>query len=588
MKTTLGLTLLLFATLFSCMRQENPLPAELSRAESVMWEHPDSALSILRSMPQSSLSSGKNYATWALLLAQARDKVYGKRLPDSLNIPSSDKLVQDAMDYFEKEDDLKRMAQAYYYKGQLLEDQKKLTEAIPLFLKSKDIMTRLDEPLFTYLICQSLGNTYRYQDLYEESLVQLKDAYQYALRSGNGERISYALSELGRTYVHINEMDSALFYFGKSLENAKRLGNLELEAMAMGELGFVYGKLRLYENALQYIRKEVDIKQEISCRELPQAYYGLGYVFFDAGQLDSSKVYFLKSLETDNLYTIKGAYDFLSKIEEEQNKYTDAIYYNKQYRIYSDSIYVLTHTYDLAELQARYDHERLLNIANSLQMEKSQILKIALLLIICLLIIILFYQRYILKKERLLVSIKEKINVYEEKIKENELLIEKNNACIDSLTLEQSKVVELNKINEDLKKQNRLLHEQTEKGKQSLSSYFVKLGYQVPYFYRLKRIRSCPHFLKEEDWSVIRIWVNLQYNQYADRLEKDFPEFTELDMQYCWLIKMGFTTSEIATCMAINSASSTKQKQRIKQRIKKSALVSQKDDFSLDQFIKEY
>ncbi|KDS36404.1 tetratricopeptide repeat family protein [Parabacteroides distasonis str. 3776 D15 i] len=570
------------------MRQEKPLPAELSRAESVMWEHPDSALSILRSMPQSSLSSGKNYATWALLLAQARDKVYGKRLPDSLNIPSSDELVQDAMDYFEKEDDLKRMAQAYYYKGQLLEDQKKLTEAIPLFLKSKDIMTRLDEPLFTYLICQSLGNTYRYQDLYEESLVQLKDAYQYALRSGNGERISYALSELGRTYVHKNEMDSALFYFGKSLENAKRLGNLELEAMAMGELGFVYGKLRLYENALQYIRKEVDIKQEISCRELPQAYYGLGYVFFDAGQLDSSKVYFLKSLETDNLYTIKGAYDFLSKIEEEQNKYTDAIYYNKQYRIYSDSIYVLTHTYDLAELQARYDHERLLNIANSLQMEKLQILKIALLLIICLLIIILFYQIYIFKKERLLVSIKEKINVYEEKIKENELLIEKNNARIDSLTLEQSKVVELNKINEDLKKQNRLLHEQIEKGKQSLSSYFVKLGDQVPYFYRLKRIRSCPHFLKEEDWSVIRIWVNLQYNQYADRLEKDFPEFTELDMQYCWLIKMGFTTSEIATCMAINSASSTKQKQRIKQRIKKSALVSQKDDFSLDQFIKEY
>ncbi len=588
MKRTLGLTLLLFATLFSCMRQEKPLPAELSRAESVMWEHPDSALSILRSMPQSSLSSGKNYATWALLLAQARDKVYGKRLPDSLNIPSSDELVQDAMDYFEKEDDLKRMAQAYYYKGQLLEDQKKLTEAIPLFLKSKDIMTRLDEPLFTYLICQSLGNTYRYQDLYEESLVQLKDAYQYALRSGNGERISYALSELGRTYVHINEMDSALFYFGKSLENAKRLGNLELEAMAMGELGFVYGKLRLYENALQYIRKEVDIKQEISCRELPQAYYGLGYVFFDAGQLDSSKVYFLKSLETDNLYTIKGAYDFLSKIEEEQNKYTDAIYYNKQYRIYSDSIYVLTHTYDLAELQARYDHERLLNIANSLQMEKLQILKIALLLIICLLIIILFYQIYIFKKERLLVPIKEKINVYEEKIKENELLIEKNNARIDSLTLEQSKVVELNKINEDLKKQNRLLHEQIEKRKQSLSSYFVKLGDQVPYFYRLKRIRSCPHFLKEEDWSVIRIWVNLQYNQYADRLEKDFPEFTELDMQYCWLIKMGFTTSEIATCMAINSASSTKQKQRIKQRIKKSALVSQKDDFSLDQFIKEY
>lgn len=50
MKTTLGLTLLLFATLFSCMRQEKPLPAELSRAESVMWEHPDSALLCLSSL----------------------------------------------------------------------------------------------------------------------------------------------------------------------------------------------------------------------------------------------------------------------------------------------------------------------------------------------------------------------------------------------------------------------------------------------------------------------------------------------------------------------------------------------------------
>ena len=30
---------------------------------------------------------------------------------------------------------------------------------------------------FTYLICQSLGNTYRYQDLYEESLVQFKGCF---------------------------------------------------------------------------------------------------------------------------------------------------------------------------------------------------------------------------------------------------------------------------------------------------------------------------------------------------------------------------------------------------------------------------
>ena len=588
MKRTLGLTLLLFATLFSCMRQEKPLPAELSRAESVMWEHPDSALSILRSMPQSSLSSGKNYATWALLLAQARDKVYGKRLPDSLNIPSSDKLVQDAMDYFEKEDDLKRMAQAYYYKGQLLEDQKKLTEAIPLFLKSKDIMTRLDEPLFTYLICQSLGNTYRYQDLYEESLVQLKDAYQYALRSGNGERISYALSELGRTYVHINEMDSALFYFGKSLENAKRLGNLELEAMAMGELGFVYGKLRLYENALQYIRKEVDIKQEISCRELPQAYYGLGYVFFDAGQLDSSKVYFLKSLETDNLYTIKGAYDFLSKIEEEQNKYTDAIYYNKQYRIYSDSIYVLTHTYDLAELQARYDHERLLNINNQLKLEKTNQEIIGLFVTAVLLILIIVYQYRVLRKEKSLAHAREQIRIYKESIRENENRIKENEQLIATLNNKQQEIDEIVSENKSLLDQNAESHKEIEKYEELLKSSYKKLDEQLPYFDKLKDLKEHPRYLKDADWSLIINWTNLQYHQFYTRLEKDFPDFSELDKRYCCLIKMGFSSSQIAVFANSLPESVSKQKQRIKQRIKKSKRMPSDVSLLLDQYLKEY
>ena len=588
MKRTLGLTLLLFATLFSCMRQEKPLPAELSRAESVMWEHPDSALSILRSMPQSSLSSGKNYATWALLLAQARDKVYGKRLPDSLNIPFSDKLDQDAMDYFEKEDDLKRMAQAYYYKGQLLEDQKKLTEAIPLFLKSKDIMTRLDEPLFTYLICQSLGNTYRYQDLYEESLVQLKDAYQYALRSGNGERISYALSELGRTYVHINEMDSALFYFGKSLENAKRLGNLELEAMAMGELGFVYGKLRLYENALQYIRKEVDIKQEISCRELPQAYYGLGYVFFDAGQLDSSKVYFLKSLETDNLYTIKGAYDFLSKIEEEQNKYTDAIYYNKQYRIYSDSIYVLTHTYDLAELQARYDHERLLNINNQLKLEKTNQEIIGLFVTAVLLILIIVYQYRVLRKEKSLAHAREQIRIYKESIRENENRIKENEQLIATLNNKQQEIDEIVSENKSLLDQNAESHKEIEKYEELLKSSYKKLDEQLPYFDKLKDLKEHPRYLKDADWSLIINWTNLQYHQFYTRLEKDFPDFSELDKRYCCLIKMGFSSSQIAVFANSLPESVSKQKQRIKQRIKKSKQIPSDVSFLLDQYLKEY
>ena len=50
-----------------------------------------------------------------------RDKVYGKRLPDSLNIPFRISWFKMRWIISRKEGDLKRMAQAYYYKGQLLE-----------------------------------------------------------------------------------------------------------------------------------------------------------------------------------------------------------------------------------------------------------------------------------------------------------------------------------------------------------------------------------------------------------------------------------------------------------------------------------
>ena len=527
MKRTLGLTLLLFATLFSCMRQEKPLPAELSRAESVMWEHPDSALSILRSMPQSSLSSGKNYATWALLLAQARDKVYGKRLPDSLNIPSSDKLVQDAMDYFEKEGNLKRMAQTYYYKGQLLKDQKKITEAMPFFLKSKEMMTKLDEPLFTYLICQSLGNTYRYQDLYEESLVQLKDAYQYALRSGNGERISYALSELGRTYVHKNEMDSALFYFGKSLDNAQRLGNIELEAMAMGELGVVYNKLSQGEKALHYTRKELDLCLQISSlHKLPQVYYKIGSAFWSLGQLDSAKVYFQKSLETDNLYTLNEAYEVLYYICVEQKLYKEAIEYNNQYRV--------------------------------------------------------------LRKEKSLAHAREQIRIYKESIKENENRIKENEQLIATLNNKQQEIDEIVSENKSLLDQNAESHKEIEKYEELLKSSYKKLDEQLPYFDKLKDLKEHPRYLKDADWSLIINWTNLQYHQFYTRLEKDFPDFSELDKRYCCLIKMGFSSSQIAVFANSLPESVSKQKQRIKQRIKKSKRMPSDVSFLLDQYLKEY
>ena len=78
---------------------QEALPLELVQAENLMYEHPDSALQILQGM--SVPSEKEAYATWALLLTQAKYKC---------DIAQSYSLVNVAYDYFIKGDDVQKKA----------------------------------------------------------------------------------------------------------------------------------------------------------------------------------------------------------------------------------------------------------------------------------------------------------------------------------------------------------------------------------------------------------------------------------------------------------------------------------------------
>lgn len=342
--------------LFSCGSPEKPLPRELSRAESMMWEYPDSSLSLLNSISQCSIPDDRSYAIWALLVAQARDKVYGQSLPDSLNIPPSEELLRNALDYFERVRDLRK----------------------------------------------------------------------------------------------------------------------------------------------------------------------------------------------------------------------------------------ITHAKELAEIQAKYDFEKLENTVNLLKIEKAHHERIGLVLIICLIAMILIYQYRLLRKRRLLNEAQISLQLYTKQIKENMKLIAENEKRISSLTVQCAEVEGMRKLNDKLRDQNQFLQRRIDASNELLDPLYVNLKDQIPYFDKLMRLGTKPFYLEEKDWPLIRKWVDLQYDRFAERLERDFPDFTKLDMRYCWLIKMGFSSSQIATCMAISPTSSTKQKQRIKQRIKARDLSLANTDFSLDDYIKKY
>ena len=115
MKRTLRHTLYIWVILFSLLLtgcwKHSPVAEKLLQAETVMNEHPDSALNLLKGIAQPELQTKKHRAHYALLYSQALDKNY-------IDV-TSDSLINIAVDYYKTQADVKTKFYAYYYLGRI-------------------------------------------------------------------------------------------------------------------------------------------------------------------------------------------------------------------------------------------------------------------------------------------------------------------------------------------------------------------------------------------------------------------------------------------------------------------------------------
>ena len=146
-------------------KEKTPLP-ELLHAESVMFDHPDSALHILETMPMPSVRRDKeNHALWCLLTSQAQVKLIMKI--------SSDSLVRIAYNYYKPTDNARRKAMSALYMGDINYDLGNIEEAMQYYLEGKTEVEKTDDYKTGYLIMSSLGKLYLYRRLAADLLIML-------------------------------------------------------------------------------------------------------------------------------------------------------------------------------------------------------------------------------------------------------------------------------------------------------------------------------------------------------------------------------------------------------------------------------
>ena len=577
---------------------------ELAQAEEVMFDHPDSALHILESMPMPSARKDKeNHALWCLLTSQAKVKLIMK-------IPS-DSLVKIAYDYYKSTDNARRKAMSALYMGDINYELGNIEEAMQYYLEGKTEVEKTEDYKTGYLIMSSLGKLYLYRRLNTYALEACTKAYDYAVKDSNKRYQMGALQYLARCYCILNELPKAIETYQKCSDIAVELGldNNAYYYDIQTEIALVYKNSSRFLQSLE-ILKSFPVKFQSSSL--------IGKNYFYLKQYDSAYFYLNKALLTDNIYTKASVYEFLYKLGNQPKYHKYLTSYCDSLLFYNDSITTLDKGKEIIAYKEKYENERLTTEKQRLELEKSNItywwmftIVIVLLLGILLIYIYLHKRIAIHQKEEKLTRLALQLHDKELEVEKNESYIaelqsqfEQNNKKEELYVGQVEALKKLKKENERLSLEKNMLHEKIasysisgrelsdvktlsdrvlllEKREKELCSLLLT---QAPF---LRKLHLQPVYLNETELKdVCKIADNI-FQKFTQRLSKEVSVLSEHEIILCSLIKLRFSITEISIFLNIAPASVSRSKLRIKNKIC-SVLGENLKEKSLDVWLWEY
>lgn len=464
-------------------------------------------------------------------------------------------------------DSVEPLQQAHdlYEQSKQYKKEKDVERQVTTLMQAYKLLPQIDDPALASQVCQALGSAYMYRDLYDESLAYSREAVNYALQEEpHGKQLSLAYSQLGRTFVEMNVSDSAQVYFEKALNLALLFRDTTEIAAGYGQLGVVSRLKDDYNNSLAYKQKQLAIYVlHGDTIYFPQAYYGIGSTYYSMGQLDSAKVCFEKALHTGNIYTIHGAYKALYLISKKQGKLEDAIRYNDKFRDYADSVSIHNRTEAVAEIQAKYDNERLQNEQKTLELQQSRtLLLMAFILVAALIIIIAF----IFKLHRKDVELQDAFG----KLLEDEQIIFNS----------QKKLTEAQQTIKEMPDQITARNAALEMQNVYMQDFFNS-HYPI-----LKDIGNPPYHIPKPQ--LLFEAVDAMQLRFYSRLKAAYPNLSEREFIICCLVRLGYKTGVIAHVMHVESNTMTKLKNDIKQKLLSKESVRYADKTKLDSILKDF
>ena len=334
----------------------------LLRAETVMDEHPDSALQILDSLGQYETEFSRHFRMQYQLHRQnAVNKTSDKF--------TSDSLCQVLVSYFDRHGTVNERVLAHYLLGRAYTDMGDAPQAISSYqdaISAADT-TVADFNFFTMLcVYAQMADVFHYQLLLSNEIESRKKATYYAYRANRPKLGIYNQALSAGAYILLNKNDSAEIILKSAIGQFQKSGDTQQALRYSKTLMYLYTEppQRLAEAKALMDQFESESELFDEHHELPpsqhQYYYYKGNYYKGINNLDSAEFFYRKIYHPRMPYIAQDPmYRGLLSVFTKRHQADSIAKYARLYCMANDSSIALKDRDMVAQMAATYNYSRL-------------------------------------------------------------------------------------------------------------------------------------------------------------------------------------------------------------------------------------
>ena len=408
---------------------------------------------------------------------------------------------------------------------------------------------RPENKLGKAIVTGDIGRIEMLRGNYKEALKPFNSALNTLKELKNDHWTAVLYIELGNLHWYMKDYDEALKNYQLSYELGEKMNRDDFLASNLANMADIYSKKGDNKKALEHLLKAQDITKKIgSVNNLIINYNMLGDIYYKTKDYNKAIYNHTQAIKLADsikaLDVIRDGYSGRSKDYEKTGNYLAALQDQRQYQIYSDSLFNEAKAKQIDELKTQYETEKkdqqilLQEEALSLLKQKSKNENLIRILLIVGLLFSLTAFYAIKQKLKRSKAEKDKVDL--------ELAFKKKELTTHAL---------------HLAKKNEVLEGLRQKAEELKTTENNKNGYQ-------QLIRTINFDLKDDNnWENFSKYFQEVHKDFNSNVKEKFPEVTPNELRLMSLLKMNLSSKEIANILNISPDGIKKARYRLRKKL---------------------